>query len=100
MPSFIFTFTKKEFRKHGATVIKCGDHLAVVYKHQGRWAFRSGFQGASDFIPVNQYSEQFGIATKKAAIVQAEGAIVGRGPFGVDRLDCSIEYKKAVPSNV
>ena len=100
MPSFIFTFTKKEFRKHGATVIKCGDHLAVIYKHQGHWAFRSGFQGASDLIPVNQYSEQFGIATKKAAIVQAEAAIVGWGPNGVDLLDCSIEYKKEATSNV
>jgi hypothetical protein len=100
MPSFIFTFTKKEFRKHGATVIKSGNHLAVIYKHQGHWALRSGFQGASDFIPVNQYSEQFGIATKKAAIVQAEAAIVGYGPYGVDFLDCSIEYKKEATSNV
>jgi hypothetical protein len=100
MRSFYFTFTKKEFRDYGATVIKFEDHLAVIFKHQGHWAFRSGFQGASDLIPVNQYSEQFGIATKKAAIAQAEGAIVGRGPLGVDRLDCSIEYKKAVPSNV
>jgi hypothetical protein len=100
MPSFIFTFTKKEFRKQGATVIKCGNHLAVIYKHQGRWALRSGFQGASDFIPSNQYSEQFGIASKSAAIVQAEAAIVGWGPYGVDYLDCSIEYKKGATSNV
>jgi hypothetical protein len=100
MRSFYFTFTKKEFRKQGATVIKFEHHLAVIFKHQGHWAFRSGFQGASDFIPVNQYSEQFGIATKKAAIVQAEGAIVGRGPLGVDRSDCSIEYKKEATSHV
>ena len=100
MPLFTFTFTKKEFRKHGATVIKCGNHLAVIFKHQGHWAFHSGFQGASDFIPVNQYSEQFGIARKSAAIVQAEAVIVGHGPFGVDRLDCSIEYKKEATSNV
>jgi hypothetical protein len=100
MPSFIFTFTKKEFRKHGVTVIKSRYCLAVIFKHRGRWAFRSGFHGPSDFIPVNQFSEQFGIASKSGAIVQAEAAIVGHGPYGVDYLDCSIEYKKASTLNV
>lgn len=90
-----YIFTKKEVRKPvKLTQIRCGRHYAIVYKHPGLsgWNYRVGFHSpALDFIPADQHS--FGsAATKSAAIVQAEAAIVGHGPNGVDYLDCSIEY--------
>lgn len=92
MPSF--KFTKREFRKQGATTIQCGDHLAVIYKHRCAWSYRVGFKGESDFIPTRQYSFNGGCSSKSAAIVQAEASIVGHGPNGHDYLDCVIEYLK------
>lgn len=91
-----YQFTKKDHRKQGCTVIRCGEHMAVIYKHNGGWSYRVGFFGESEIIPVRQYSFNGGCSTKSAAIVQAEASIVGHGPNGRDYLDVSIEYVKGV----
>jgi len=86
-----YIFIKKENRKQGCTNIRCGRHLAVIYKQGSEWVYRVGSRTTSDMIPTDQHSIGHA-ATKKAAIVQAEAAIVGQGPGGVDYMDCAIEY--------
>lgn len=89
-----YQFEKKDFPKLGCTVIRCGSHMAVIYKHNGAWSYRVGFAGDSETHPINQYSRSHGCRTKSAAIVQAEASIVGHGPDGVCWMDCSISYSK------
>jgi len=88
-----YQFQKREYRQKGCTLIRCGGHYAVIYKHKGQWAYRCGFDPVGSFIPSSQYAEG-SAATKGAAIVQAEAAIVGHGPDGVDWMDVDIRYIK------
>jgi len=88
-----YQFQKKDFRKAGVTVVRCGAHWGLVYKVAGNWVYRVGFDPRDGFAPRDQYA--YGSARNKAsAVVQVEAAILGHGPDGVDWMDVDIRYSK------
>lgn len=87
-------FEKKESRKLGVTYIIFGRDQAIVYRHVTGWTVRVGVFDPSFRSPIIAELHSHGNATRKAAIVQAESALLSRA--GYDWADVDIEYQKGV----